>query len=163
MKVDPFIAPIPRKLREDPETRGFFEYFVRWAHDIWIRTGGSVDTIEATGVRETYPWIQDVPASLDVNIPNLPQEETKFRPVVITNNYTAVDNDWIWVKNGSTVTFPKYPGDGEEFIVYVGSSSAVSLNPNGKKINGSTTGKLRKKGTSIRFKYFLTEDEWLAI
>ena len=47
-KVDPFVYPIPKELTKDKETRDFFEYLVRWAHDIWVRTGGGSDTIEDT-------------------------------------------------------------------------------------------------------------------
>tara|TARA_R110000851_G_scaffold228174_3_gene380956 strand:- start:898 stop:1188 length:291 start_codon:yes stop_codon:yes gene_type:complete len=46
-KVDPFVMPIPRSLLNDPESRAYFEYLNRWAHDIWIRTGGGTDTISA--------------------------------------------------------------------------------------------------------------------
>lgn len=45
--VDPFVAPIPRKFLEDPETRPFFEYLNRFLHDLFIRTGGGDDAIEA--------------------------------------------------------------------------------------------------------------------
>lgn len=53
MRVDPFVAPIPKKIQEDPELRPFFEYFIRWAHDIWLRTGGGVDVVEDTEVSLT--------------------------------------------------------------------------------------------------------------
>ena len=44
-QVDPFIIQIPRELQDTREKRAFFEYLVRWCHDIWLRTGGSNDTI----------------------------------------------------------------------------------------------------------------------
>jgi hypothetical protein len=44
-QVDPFVVPIPKKLLEDPETRHFFEYFVRWAHDMAEYVGVDDDTI----------------------------------------------------------------------------------------------------------------------
>lgn len=47
-KVDPFIHPIPKALQTDRESRAFFEYLVRWCHDIWQRSGGATDTIENT-------------------------------------------------------------------------------------------------------------------
>jgi hypothetical protein len=46
-KVDPFVAPIPRKFLNDPELRPFFEYLNRFLHDLVIRTGGGTDAIEA--------------------------------------------------------------------------------------------------------------------
>lgn len=45
-RVDPFVIPIPPELLKDPQTREFFEYFVRWAHDIWLRTGGGNDAVD---------------------------------------------------------------------------------------------------------------------
>jgi hypothetical protein len=43
--VDPFLQPIPKALLQDKETRQFFEYTVRWMHDMWIRSGGGDDAI----------------------------------------------------------------------------------------------------------------------
>ena len=43
--VDPFLHDIPSQFLEDRETRNFFEYLVRWAHDMWIRTGGGDDIV----------------------------------------------------------------------------------------------------------------------
>lgn len=54
VKVDPFLLPIPKKLLRDPELRPFFEYFVRWAHDIWLRTGGGDDAISELQIGELY-------------------------------------------------------------------------------------------------------------
>lgn len=57
--VDPFIHPIPPKILADPQLRPFFEYFVRWAHDMWVRSGGGNDLVSDTGTRESYPWVLD--------------------------------------------------------------------------------------------------------
>ena len=58
-KVDPFLLNIPKQLQSDPETRGFFEYLIRWAHDITQRTGGGNDLIAETQIGELYePGIQ---------------------------------------------------------------------------------------------------------
>lgn len=54
--VDPFIHPIPRKIQSDPELRPFFEYFVRWAHDMWKRSGGGDDLISDADTAELFPW-----------------------------------------------------------------------------------------------------------
>lgn len=45
IKVDPFVIPIPPSLNKEPETRKYFEYLNRWAHDMWVRSGGGTDTI----------------------------------------------------------------------------------------------------------------------
>ena len=44
-KVDPFVYPIPPELLKDKETRVFFEYLVRWSHDMWVRSGAGSDDL----------------------------------------------------------------------------------------------------------------------
>ena len=48
-KVDPFVIPIPRSLNQDPETRRYFEYLNRWAHDMWVRSGAATDAVSVIG------------------------------------------------------------------------------------------------------------------
>jgi hypothetical protein len=48
-KVDPFVIPIPPSLNKDPETRKYFEYLNRWAHDMWVRSGGGADVVSVIG------------------------------------------------------------------------------------------------------------------
>ena len=86
-----------------------------------------------------------------------------FRSVSITSNYTARNYDWINVKSGATIKFPSNPIVNSEIIIRVGDDNNVPLDGNGKKINGSSTGRLYRKGTSIKFKYFIDENEWFAI
>lgn len=166
VKVDPFIAPIPKKILNDPELKPFFEYFVRWAHDTWVKIGGATDPISENSTRESYPW------SLDANIPQITPSPTlfdtstnirTFNNVTATKNYTALPWDWINAKKKSTITFPEFPADGDEIIVRNGDDFNIGLNANGKKINGSSTGIIRDKYSSIRFKFSLVEDEWFAV
>lgn len=44
--VDPFVYPIPSEFRNNPETRGYFEYLNIFLHDLWTRTGGPVNVVE---------------------------------------------------------------------------------------------------------------------
>lgn len=48
-KVDPFVIPIPTSLNKDPETRKYFEYLNRWAHDMWVRSGAGTDVVSVIG------------------------------------------------------------------------------------------------------------------
>jgi hypothetical protein len=48
-KVDPFVIPIPSSLTKDPETRKYFEYLNRWAHDMWVRSGAGTDAVSIIG------------------------------------------------------------------------------------------------------------------
>ena len=51
--VDPFLHPIPKALREDPETRAFFEYLNRWNHDMWVRSGGGTDAVSVASEKSS--------------------------------------------------------------------------------------------------------------
>jgi len=44
-RVDPFVIPIPAALSKDADTRKYFEYLNRWAHDMWVRSGAGDDTL----------------------------------------------------------------------------------------------------------------------
>lgn len=46
-EVDPFIIPIPKAFRDDPEVHAWAMYLHRWCHDMWIRSGGGDDTLSA--------------------------------------------------------------------------------------------------------------------
>lgn len=175
-QVDPFIYPIPKKFLNDPELRPYFEYFHRWAHDMWKRTGGSSDDVADTGLRETYPWLQEHNADDQqqtvYNVENVTNQEIsysieapqrQFNAVTTSDDYTAVGWDWVNAKSGSKITFPEYPGCNAELIVRVGDNSVIPIDGNDRNINGSKTGKLRGLGMSIRFKYFIDDDEWFAI
>lgn len=158
--VDPFLVPIPRKYLESKVEREYHERLIRTIDQLRQRTGGATDEIAEAGTRETYPWIIDDPKQETVNY-NFQSVMREWRGVTVSSNYTAVPWDWINAKSRATITFPKYPADGDEIIVANGDGSRISLDGNGKNINGSSNGKIQLKYTSIRFKYFLTE--WLAI
>ena len=167
-KVDPFLHPIPRELLKDAETRNFFEYFVRWAHDIWIRTGGGNDDVADQSLRESYPWLYDNSAYQEGselyglyagNSVEIPQ----YRAVTVsTSTYTAIPYDFINAKSNATIKFPAQPPENCVIIVRNGDGSSITLNGNEKTINGSKNGYLRRKGTTIPFYYFIDSDEWFA-
>ena len=117
MKVDPFVAPIPLKILRDNELRPFFEYLVRWAHDIWIRTGGATDEVEENSTRETYPWVLEDTSKDVFNYSVTEVYLHKFRAISANIDYEAVSWDWINAKKKTKITFPKYPKDGDELIV----------------------------------------------
>ena len=167
-KVDPFLHPIPRELLKDAETRGFFEYFVRWAHDIWVRTGGGDDSIESLGRREAYPWPFDSSdyqkgAELNGLYSGSAVETPQYRAVTVTSAiYTALPHDFINANARSIIKFPSTPPENCVIIIRNGDDSLIKLDGNGKKINGSCAGVLSRKGTAIHFHYFIESDEWFA-
>lgn len=80
----------------------------------------------------------------------------------ITQSTTLTDFEFVNAKNGITVTFPQYPVENSFVIVRNGDGSRISLDGNGKNINGSSSGVIRRYSTSIEFYYFVDDDEWFA-
>ena len=179
--VDPFIHPIPPKILADPQLRPFFEYFVKWAHDMWVRSGGGNDLVSDTGTRESYPWSEDVTegvrdsfySSLAANteieqeiIYNFPVEHDFNRLTAKTINneiYTAVDNMFINATNNSTLVLPANPIENSQ-VDFTKDKTKLTLKGNGKKVNGTTQDIIFKKerlGRQIR--YFIDVDEWFFI
>ena len=164
-KVDPFVYPIPQELTKDKETRVFFEYFVRWAHDMWVRSGGGDDAVAEATIQEVYPWPTSEEGTGDVQ--NLYQNNIdttlgKLRAVTVSEAYTAQVNDFVNAKSCATITFPQYPDDGDIIVIRNGDGSSIKLAGNGKSLNGSTTGTLSRQGTAIEFYYFIDSDEWFS-
>lgn len=179
IKVDPFLHPIPSELSKNKETRAFFEYFVRWAHDIWLRTGGGDDEIANTSTRESFPWDISESDSGDygANLSSLygQDQETEqafayptdhavkaYRAVTPTADYTALDHDFINATDNITILFPRHPSENAVFIVRNGDGSTIRLDGNGRMMNSELTGTIVSKGTSIEFYYFIDSNEWFA-
>jgi len=89
-------------------------------------------------------------------------EATKVIPTTETTNVTMVDYQFVNAKNSITVTFPQYPVENSFVIVRNGDGSKITLDGNGKNINGSSSGVLRRATTTIEFFYFIDDDEWFA-
>jgi len=164
-QVDPFIYQIPKKILADPELRPYFEYFHRWAHDMWKRTGGSSDDVADTGLRETYPWLQehntDDQQQIVYNVETpVVQLITK---TISRETYTAVDNMFINATNNSTLVLPANPIENSQ-VDFTKDKTKLTLKGNGKKVNGTTQDIIFKKerlGRQIR--YFIDVDEWFFI
>jgi len=164
-QVDPFVYPIPKKFLNDPELRPYFEYFHRWAHDMWKRTGGSSDDVADTGLRETYPWLQE--HNTDDQQQTVYNVETPvvqlITKTISRETYTAVDNMFINATNNSTLVLPANPIENSQ-VDFTKDGTKLTLKGNGKKVNGTTQDIIFKKerlGRQIR--YFIDVDEWFFI
>ena len=164
--VDPQLNQIPLKLLNDPELRDYFEQLERYRHDMWVvSTGGTGESLISDAViAEKYPWptAQEFGEIKEFEYPVIPQEVKEFNAITLSQNYTAVDHDFINATKSITVTFPKYPNENSVIIVRNGDGSAIKLSGNGKNINGSATGRISRKTTAIEFYYFIDSDEWFA-
>lgn len=177
--VDPYVVRIPDKFtRQDgtltPEGRAWYDYDNRWKHDLWrlvtggtgSDTGGSIGESSANEnqigyllglVAELRSKVEDLQSDsyLDVNYAK------DFNNITKTTSYTAVDHDFINAKSGVTITLPATPEVNSVIIVRNGDSTAITINANGKTINGSATAKILRKGTALVLHYFIDSDEWL--
>lgn len=181
--VDPFIHPIPPKILADPQLRPFFEYFVRWAHDMWVRSGGGNDLVSDTGTRESYPWVLDEQQGGDSSniypmfgsdpqpqdlIGSLYAQDTfevksLIRKIISNETYTSAGDEFIKCKNTSTIKLPANPSS--DCIVYVhnGDGTLLTIDGNGKTINGDKKKFLRRKGSGLQIYYFIEDNEYIAI
>ena len=163
-EVDPRLGQIPKELLKDREVRLYFEDLERFLHDSWVRTGGGNDEIANLDIRESYPWPTGIQSSDISKVFNFPQatDDSRFRAVTATQSYTANDFEFINAKGNSTITLVKYPVENSVIIIRNGDGSTINLDGNGKTINGSLTGAIRREQTAIELYYFIDSDEWLV-
>jgi len=164
--LDPFVVQWPSKWVQDPEIGPVIHYLNRYLHDLFVVTTGSTGSslIVDAVIAEKYPWpaTQSYDEIKEFEYPVMPEEVKQFNAVTVSQNYTALDHDFINATNSSTVTFPKYPDENSVIIIRNGDGSAIKLNGNGKNLNGSSTGRISRKTTAIEFHYFIESDEWFA-
>lgn len=147
----------------DPRYKHQLELILRQLTDY---TGADTQLITSIITRETYPWPQQTPQSADDTLLygyTAPVVLREFTAITANSSYTASDWDWVNAKRGSTITFPELPAEGAEVIVRVGDTTQIPIDGNGRLINGSSTGILRGFTRSIRFKYFIDDNEWFAL
>ncbi len=138
--------------------------FITWIESLTAQTNTSTTEIISAAIEEKYPWPTNQPFDeiKEFEYPTIPAEVKQFNAVTITGSYTAVDHDFINAKENALIVFPQYPDENSVIIVRNGDGSNITLSGNGKNINGSSTGLIRRKETSIEFYYFLDSDEWFA-
>lgn len=162
--VDPRLSQIPKELQQTFDVRIYFEELERFLHDLWVRTGGGNDAVESAAIEEKYPWptAQLASEAKEFSYPTLPAAESSFNAITATRNYTALPFDFINTSGKVTIAFPEYPIENSVIIIRNGDGSKVTLDGNGRNINGSSTGVLQRKGTAITFHYFIETNEWFA-
>lgn len=161
--LDPFVIQWPRKWVEDPEIGPEIHYLNMFLHGLYDITDGG-NAIEDAALAEKYPWPtnQLLEEAIGFSYPAIEQTVKQIRTVTTSNDYTAIDGDFINAKSSAQITFPKYPIDNSVIIIRNGDGSRIKLNGNGKNMNGSSIGTLNRKSTSIEFHYFIDSDEWFA-
>lgn len=119
-------------------------------NQLWVRTGGSTDTVTNITVQEQFAW-------------NLSSEiQKKYNAVSTSTDYTAVPFDFVNATSASTITLPQYPEGNDVVIIRNGDGTQISIAGNGKNINGESAGSIARKGTALVIHYFIDEDEWFV-
>lgn len=138
--------------------------FITWIESLTAASNSASETVSDQALQEQYPWPTSQLASETQSFiyPTLPSVTQSFNAVSVTNNYAALDYDFINAKNRAVITFPRCPDENSVIIVRNGDGSKITLGGNGRNINGSTTGALQREGTAITFQYFIDSNEWFA-
>jgi len=178
--VDPFLQPMPDSfyqvfpVQERDIIRARFEYEDRWRHDMWIRTGGGTDVIAGLGgntsagdtaisqVRGMVSDLQRKIAELDAQKQVLlaPIATKDFNQISVIKEYTAVDYDFMDVTTSDTIYLPLYPGAKAVIIAINGHSSSITIDGNGRLINGDSSVKSVQQNTMLTFYYLQITDRW---
>lgn len=176
--VDPYIFPIPEHFLNHPdqEVRDWFRYDNRFKHDLWLRTGGPTDAIEGGAdtaisvdtqsaqiraqVSSLIDRVEQLEANREISI-TPPVNIKDFNQILVTAVYTAHDKDFISVQTSETVYLPLYPDANAVIIASNGHSSSITIDGNGRTINGTDQVRSSEKYTTIIFYYFQPSDEWL--
>jgi hypothetical protein len=175
--ADPYIVPIPERITDQngQPSREFLDWLIydnRWKHDIWQQLGGGTNIVvdgteEASANEDQINYLKGYISNLEDKIedleagtpnPNIPIE---FNTKTVTASYSAAPHDFINAKSGALITLPKYPPTNSVIIIRNGDGSTITINPNGKTLNGETSVISTDLGTALVLHYFIDSDEWL--
>lgn len=172
----------PRKWLNDPEIAPAIRYLDRFLHDFKrVTETNIVNTINRDGYDSTIGMVFGEPGFRDeysdpyssVNKVESVQENyytdqsinvRKLTAKVISNQtYTVVDNMFIKAKLGSIIKMPTTPSSDCVIYVHNGDGTLLTIDGNGKTINGDKKKFLRQKGSGLQIYYFIEDDEYIAI
>jgi len=142
---------IPRALLADREQRAYFEQLQTIMFQLWQRTGAGSDLVDSTS--EEVKEFNDL-SSFD------PAQELD-RDIAITGvDFTSVDNQIIICTAPLTVKLNPEPEDQERVTVQA-TNGFVTIDANGRKINGEDDALIRRNFTSWDIIFILEIDGWV--
>lgn len=106
---------IPDKFFNDPELRSFYEQQQRIIWQLWLRTGGSTDLIEAAEESLTSTGSRVARNAAKINA----LEKSGFDIEIITADFTTSRNQVIICNNTSAITVTLDPNAIEEDQVHI--------------------------------------------
>jgi hypothetical protein len=169
----PFLLAKLRPIKElSKQENNYHDQIERILQQLYRRAGGAIDVVdenteEASDNETQIAYLSGLVGSLDSQIedlkaetptPNIPVE---FNTKTVTASYSAAPHDFINAKSGALITLPKYPPTNSVIIIRNGDGSTITINPNGKTLNGETSVISTDLGTALVLHYFIDSDEWL--
>jgi hypothetical protein len=172
-KLSPYVVKIPQAFIDlnDQEVLDWFAYDNKWKQDINFNLdfGDAVTNItnsesfETSSSSSEYQSHKDYLEQIEDNIPKVQLRD--FIPLVKTDNYSAVDNDFVDVRQGKKITL--IPSTGAQIITANGDGSKVEVYSEVKIHWGSSSSNsvyLTRENTTIHWYLFEhgTEQFWRA-
>lgn len=147
---------IPEQFSKNRETFGYIKQLNQILFQLWVRTGGSDDTVSSSedSLRQ-FEDLQDTVGRLHNEMPNV---------VAVSADYITVLNDIVVCTNTEdiTVTLNAEPNDLERVTVKR-TDYPVTIDGNGKTIDGHDTVKLIRKYLSLDLVYTVDNDSWSIV
>lgn len=127
---------------------------------LWRRTGKGDDLVSTTEIREVSLFGNRLAeGAAGINTAALFGGANRAEPEplqvreITGGAYVALVGQWIKASNRSSIFFPQYAGVNDRLRITNIDGSVISLDGNGKAVNGFATGKMRRKDRSIDFEY----------
>lgn len=144
---------LPAKVQSDRELKKAFDDVYLIMFQMWKRLGGGDDWINALQEDE-YEFDQLIEPDVS---------QFLLSDIVITDSdYTTHGNQVVICTGRVTVTLNDEPSDQEVVKVRM-LSNGVTINGNGKNVNGQSDAKIKIKYTSWDLLYILETDEWIIV
>lgn len=160
---------MPQAFFTDAEVRAYMQQIGQILWQLWRRTGGSTDAVSSTQNRDLYDSTGYIAALADtekritgVSLETMADARAfhEYRAVSKSSAYTACEYDFVSATSNITVTLPASPCTNCTVIVRNGDGSIITVDGNGRNINGTATIRSGVKNTSMVFHYFIDSDEW---
>ena len=170
----PFLLPKLRPIAELSKTENnYHEQLERILQQMYRRLGGTIDITddnseESSANDNQIAQLYGILASLIDSVNDLSCDvvgqlvSPSFNALTKESNYIAADYDFINVKRNAIISLPDSPQVNAVVIVRNGDGTNITIDGNGKTINGFRTSNIVRSGTCLVLHYFIDSDEWLV-
>lgn len=147
---------LPVAFQENNDQRTYFRQLEWIMFQLWKRTGGGTDdTSNLESAINQFDELSYIGQQLDKN--------NEIKNIVSTSSsYTASKGDFILATGAITISLNQYPEE-NEIIQVMRLTDTVTIDGNGKNINGETTLTLNQNYDAPKILYSITTDEWVII